>query len=118
MSISNVTIVTPNLEDMLAFDTGPANMPIDYFAKGIDDRGMLSSKGVVIQNLLDDLMKINFFKEQPPKAAGYDEFGPEILDRISKPYLNSRQEDLVSSGGIFSTDFSQCLQGFYLTKIS
>jgi anhydro-N-acetylmuramic acid kinase len=101
-SISNVTVVTPKIEDMLAFDTGPANMPIDYFAKGVDLGGEFSSKGKVIQELLAELCRLDFFKQLPPKAAGYGEFGPEVLAKISFPYLNSRQEDLVRTAVEFS----------------
>jgi anhydro-N-acetylmuramic acid kinase len=108
-SISNVTVVTPKLEDMLAFDTGPANMPIDYFAKlipnnkkGIDLGGKFSAKGKVIPELLEAMKKNKFFKVQPPKAAGFDEFGPEALKKISKPYQNANPFNLLRTAVEFS----------------
>src|SRR5688572_11655337 len=51
-SISNVTVVTPGFDAMVAFDTGPANMAIDFFARrtagtvdGIDHEGALAARG-------------------------------------------------------------------------
>lgn len=108
-SISNVTVVTPKLEDMLAFDTGPANMPIDYFAKmiegnivGIDKNGEFSANGVVIQELLEEFCRINFFNQKPPKAAGYGEFGPKALAKIMIPFKNQKPEDLLRTAVDFS----------------
>jgi anhydro-N-acetylmuramic acid kinase len=108
-SISNVTVVTPKLEDMLAFDTGPANMPIDYFAKmiegnivGIDKNGEFSANGFVIQELLEEFCRIDYFKQKPPKAAGYCEFGPEVLAKIMIPFKNQKPEDLLRTAVEFS----------------
>lgn len=101
-SISNVTVVTPRLEEMMAFDTGPANMPIDYFLKGVDKDGLISAQGNVIDGLLHDLMQISFFQQSPPKAAGYKEFGPDTLAKISAPYCQNRVEDLAKTAVEFS----------------
>lgn len=101
-SISNVTVVTPRLEEMMAFDTGPANMPIDYFLKGVDEGGDVSARGKVIDELLNDLLKNSFFKLSPPKAAGYKEFGPDALAKISAPYYQNRVEDLARTAIEFS----------------
>jgi len=108
-SISNVTIVTPRSEDMLAFDTGPANMAIDFFARlipgnieGIDKDGKLSGQGVCIQKLLESLLKHPFFEQLPPKAAGYDEFGPSVLSAISRPYVAYPSNDLIRTAVEFA----------------
>ncbi len=89
-SISNVTVVTPRLSDCLAFDTGPANMPIDYFARlikdnkqGIDHDGSISSQGKINETLLQALLALPYFDQAPPKSAGYHEFGPEVLASIA-----------------------------------
>jgi anhydro-N-acetylmuramic acid kinase len=108
-SISNVTIVTPNLDDMLAFDTGPANMPIDFFAKmipnnpkSIDTEGSLSATGKIIPELLEAFNQIVFFDVTPPRAAGFIEFGPDVLEKISKPFMDSKPEDLLRTAVEFS----------------
>ena len=108
-SISNTTIVTPNLSDLLAFDIGPANMPIDFFArmvpgntKQIDFNGEISSRGTIIRPLLDDFMALPFLKEAPPRAAGYGQFGPDLLSEKHKKYLHFNPEDLVATALEFS----------------
>ncbi len=80
-SISNITVVTSNLEGLLSFDSGPANIAIDYFARqvqdnisGIDSDGYLSQKGRCIPELLEQWMQLSFLNLSPPKAAGYTEF--------------------------------------------
>lgn len=84
-SISNVTVVTPELDHVWAFDTGPANIAIDFFARtegGVDDGGALSSNGTVNNAMLAMLMNNPYFHRDPPKSAGYAEFGPSLLSEI------------------------------------
>jgi anhydro-N-acetylmuramic acid kinase len=108
-SISNLTVVTPSLDDVVAFDTGPANMAIDFFARavpgndlGIDAGGSLSARGICIEPLLAALMSSPFFSRPPPKAAGYGEFGPHRLAAIAAPFTDHRPEDLVRTGVEFA----------------
>jgi anhydro-N-acetylmuramic acid kinase len=108
-SISNVTVVTPLLNDMLAFDTGPANMAIDFYARmipgnieGIDSNGSLAGQGKCIPGLLSDLLNHSFFDQSPPKSAGYDEFGPSALAKITQSYLEYSHQDLLCTAVEFS----------------
>ena len=89
-SISNVTVVTPALEHTLAFDTGPANIGIDHYARrvpgnksGFDEGGRISASGKVIPELLETLLRVPFFARRPPKAAGFAEFAPDWLDAVA-----------------------------------
>jgi anhydro-N-acetylmuramic acid kinase len=108
-SISNLTIVTPDRESVLAFDTGPANMPIDYFAEripgnkdGIDRDGRLSAQGQVQDDVLEELMSIPFLSKSPPKAAGFHEFGPQLLDQVARKYSDRSIIDLLRTAVEFS----------------
>jgi anhydro-N-acetylmuramic acid kinase len=108
-SISNVTVVTPKLENVIAFDTGPANMPIDFFARlvpgndsGMDQDGRLSAQGTAVPELLEEMMAIPFLRHPPPKAAGYDEFGPGVLRAFGDKYKGARPLDLLRTGVEFS----------------
>lgn len=109
-SISNVTLVTENLEDLLASDLGPANMPIDFFAEkmlgpgGVDRDGEYSSRGQVNARLLEDLMRIDFLSAPIPKAAGYQEFGPKCLERLARKYPTERPENLLRT----AVEFAAC----------
>lgn len=109
-SISNLTVVTPQLKDLLAFDTGPANVAIDFFARkvpgnnsGIDEDGQLSQGGKVIEELLLLLLNLPYFAKSPPKAAGYKEFGVEKVLQLAAPFLSiADPKDLLRTAVEFS----------------
>lgn len=65
---------------MLAFDTGPGNMVIDWlaqklFGKPFDRNGALAARGTVIESVLKDALRHPYFKLRPPKTAGREQFG-------------------------------------------
>jgi anhydro-N-acetylmuramic acid kinase len=101
-SISNVTVVADSIEDVIAFDTGPANMPIDFFAAkvpgdqyGIDKDACYSSQGRVVNALLQELLLHEFFTLTPPKTLGFEEFGQNKLDVLASMYRKENPHDLV-----------------------
>ena len=88
-SIANVTICTPCLDDVVAFDTGPANTLIDAAVRsdpagevvgGFDRDGTLSAAGEVDEDLILQLYMARsaWMAEVPPKSAGYETFGPPL----------------------------------------
>ena len=86
--IANYTVVTPEFEDVLAFDTGPGNMAIDGAvrlltrgAKEMDVDGVAASAGTVIPEFLDYLLAHPYFDQAPPKSTGREEFGTEVYLR-------------------------------------
>jgi anhydro-N-acetylmuramic acid kinase len=123
-SISNVTVVTPSIENMIAFDTGPANMVLDFFAQRIpgpaepiDFEGRHSAQGNVIAALLQRLLKNPFFDLEPPKAAGYEEFGPVKIAALAKPFLEAEVKDLLRTAAEFSAiTLSQAYRRFILPQ--
>ena len=103
--IANITVVPPALEDVLAFDTGPANMAIDGAVRllgktgeEMDRDGIAASHGIVIDEFLEYLLDHPYFAEEPPKSTGREEFGPEVYLRDA---LASRKdhpyEDLIAT---------------------
>lgn len=110
-SISNVSVMDPKTKRLLAFDTGPANLAIDYYAakikgnhEGIDMNGSFSARGKVIPGLLIDLLAQPFFSQPPPKAAGYDEFGPVMLEELYKKWRGYCGEDYVATAVEFAAN--------------
>jgi anhydro-N-acetylmuramic acid kinase len=81
--ISNVTSLDFRKEEqVVSFDTGPANMLLDLAAKHVtagrhtfDRDGRLATKGSVNQTLLESWLKHPFFRKPPPKSTGREEFG-------------------------------------------
>ncbi|HEY1768170.1 MAG TPA: anhydro-N-acetylmuramic acid kinase [Terracidiphilus sp.] len=65
---------------VLAFDTGPGNMVIDWlaqelFGKAFDRNGALAAKGSVLEPALAQALKNPYFKLKPPRTAGREQFG-------------------------------------------
>lgn len=101
-SISNVTLVPDVCDNVLAFDMGPANMPIDYFSRkvpgdifGYDKDSCYSSKGKVLEPLLQELLARPYFSLTPPKTLGFEEFGFEFLETLHAAYKDEDACDLV-----------------------
>ena len=92
--IANLTVLpaggTP--DDVQAFDTGPANMVIDALADRLFDApmdrdGQHAAAGTPDHDLLADLLEGPFFRREPPKSTGRDDFGADYVDRL----LNAAQ---------------------------
>jgi anhydro-N-acetylmuramic acid kinase len=65
---------------VLAFDTGPGNMVIDWLAQKLFDKpydrnGSLAARGTVIEPVLKKALRHPYFKLRPPKTAGREQFG-------------------------------------------
>lgn len=103
--IANFTLVTPNFEDILAFDTGPGNMAIDgavrLLSRGLkemDKDGAAAAKGKVIEEFQEFLLSHRYFAKVPPKSTGREEFGAEVYLRDALAARKSHAyEDLVAT---------------------
>jgi anhydro-N-acetylmuramic acid kinase len=80
--IGNLTAIPPHssLTDVIAFDTGPANMVIDavtaeLFCSPYDRGGRIAIRGRILPEVLASVMEHPFFQKKPPKSAGREEFG-------------------------------------------
>lgn len=80
--IANLTAIPSGtlLHAVLAFDTGPGNMVIDWLAqklfhKPFDRNGTLAARGTVIESVLKEALRHPYFKVRPPKTAGREQFG-------------------------------------------
>ena len=107
--IANITAIPPRArpEDVIAFDTGPGNMVIDALAarysKGrlkFDAGGRIAARGSLSPPLLGLLLRDRFFRKQPPKTAGREQFGREFVERLVASKLPL--EDLVTTATAFT----------------
>lgn len=87
--IANMTV----LPDGIAFDSGPANLPIDTYVTlrsggtmRFDRDGVLARSGTVDVRLLTELLDDPYFRALPPKTTGREEYGT--------PYVAGRRERL------------------------
>ena len=95
--ISNVTYLAPGAspEQVIAFDTGPGNMLIDYlmtqFTHGLqtyDQDGSWAARGACQPDFLAWLLAHPYFQRKPPKSTGREEFGPTFAEWIRKEAQN------------------------------
>jgi anhydro-N-acetylmuramic acid kinase len=89
--ISNVTYVPKggHLNEVQAFDTGPANMVLDSLMAHVtngrvlmDRDGKLAMKGQVDSRLLSKLLAHPFLSKRPPKSTGREAFGPHLIEEL------------------------------------
>ncbi len=89
--ISNVTVLpaAAELADVVAFDTGPGNMPIDGAIgrltanrETFDKDGERARRGRVHQHFVEELLAHPFLQRPPPKSTGREAFGASFLDRV------------------------------------
>jgi anhydro-N-acetylmuramic acid kinase len=89
--IANLTFLPPRaeLDDVLAFDTGPGNMVIDGVVTALsngrqtfDRDGRWAAQGKVSERLLAQVMAHPFLRRCPPKTTGREEFGEPFLRRV------------------------------------
>jgi anhydro-N-acetylmuramic acid kinase len=86
--IGNITVIPAGCapEDVIAFDTGPGNMVIDGLAGEVglrcDRGGRIAESGNVNRPLLDELLRDPYYRRKPPKSAGREQYGKELVERL------------------------------------
>jgi anhydro-N-acetylmuramic acid kinase len=113
--IGNLTFLPAraDLEDVMAFDTGPGNMVMDALVsratKGrqtFDHYGQWAARGKVSERLLAQMMSHPFLKRPPPKTTGREEFGEAFLQEIlsSAKGVRLRDEDLIATATAYTAE--------------
>ncbi len=90
--IANITVLRPG-QDVLGYDTGPANMLLDgwclrHQGHAYDGDGVWAASGVIDATLLAELLEHPYLLRSPPKSTGREEFGMAWLDAL----LASREQ--------------------------
>ncbi len=104
--IANLTILKKGcqVEDILAFDTGPGNMVVDalmtkLFGKPYDENGAIAQSGRVSEALLLDALNHPYFSRPFPKSTGREEFGGRFCER----FLDEANRLQLKPGDILAT---------------
>lgn len=95
--IANFTLVTKELDDVVAFDSGPGNMVIDgavrLLSRGeheMDTDGAAAAEGEIVDEFLEYLLGHRYFDKVPPKSTGREEFGVSVYLRDA---IMARKDD-------------------------
>jgi len=126
--IANITVLprAAKPQQVLAFDTGPANMLIDalvsHFTRGrlrFDENAQLASEGRSVPALLDDLLRDPYLKLPPPKSTGREYYGNAYLKKLlalGRRY-RAKPNDLIRAATIFTAlSVVDALNSFVLPK--
>jgi anhydro-N-acetylmuramic acid kinase len=100
-----------DLDDVIAFDTGPGNMIMDAAVTAItggaleyDKDGEIGMSGTVFQELRQNLMSNPYLALPPPKSTGRELFGSEAANEVLAWRNRISDEDLVATLTAFTTD--------------
>jgi anhydro-N-acetylmuramic acid kinase len=127
--IGNLTFLPPRaeLDDVIAFDTGPGNMVMDALVMALsrgrqtfDRDGRWAARGRVSEKLLAELMTHPFLRRRPPKTTGREEFGEVFIQRVlaSARRLRLGPEDTIATATAFTAaSIADAYQRFIFPKL-
>lgn len=104
--MGNLTYIPKNasIDEILAFDTGPGNVMIDYFTKkyfnkDYDENGEISLKGSIILPIFNKLIEDEFIRKTPPKSTGREKYSFVNLEKIAEEldFDNYDKYDIVTT---------------------
>ena len=113
--IANVTYLPAggDVEDIIAFDTGPGNMIIDHLVFMVTDGrermdlgGRIGAAGEVNDEMLRELMGNPYFQQGPPKTTGREMFGREFAENLLERAraLGLSDSDLIATATGFTAE--------------
>lgn len=107
--IGNITWLNGSMDpnQILAFDTGPANMMINaamkkLYGKSYDDGGKVGASGHLIPELLSELQSDGYFELEPPKSTGRELFGEDRTLSLIDKYSSHPSQDIVHTFTYFT----------------
>jgi len=126
--IANITVLprAPKPQQVLAFDTGPANMLIDalvsHFTRGrrrFDENAHFAAQGRSIPAFLNELLRDPYLKLPPPKSTGREYYGRAYVKKVLAlgRRHRARPNDLIRAATIFTAlSVVDALNRFVLSK--
>jgi len=111
--IANVTALPAGcgVGDVLAFDTGPANMVVDacmqrLYSRRFDKDGAVAVRGRVLNDVVAKLMQGSYFSALPPKSCGREEYGAVFVARFVAmcEKAGARKQDVIATATAFTAE--------------
>lgn len=121
--IANLTAIPAGAlpHAVLAFDTGPGNMVVDWlaqnlFSKRFDRNGALAARGTVLKSALDAALRHPYFRQKPPRTAGREQFGREYAAEFlaSCRRLSKKPEDAMATATALTAETIACSYGRFV----
>jgi anhydro-N-acetylmuramic acid kinase len=110
--IANVTALPAacDVDGVLAFDTGPANMVIDaamlkLYGRAYDCGGGAATRGRVLDRVVAKFLQDRYFPAPPPKSCGREEFGAAFVARFIAACERdgARKQDVIATATAFTS---------------
>ncbi len=102
--VGNVTFVAQEAGEVVAFDTGPANGPLDAAAalvtrgeRHYDDGGRLASAGRIHERVVESLLSLEWFRRPPPRSLSRETFGEPFVAEIVRAHPEMELRDLLAT---------------------
>lgn len=104
--IANLTAIPAGAApaSVIAFDIGPGNMVIDalaqqLFSKPFDRNGVIAARGTILEPALNTALRNPYFRLQPPRTAGREQFGREYAAELlaSCRRVSRKPEDAIAT---------------------
>lgn len=125
--IANMTAIpaAAAMEQTLAFDSGPGNMVIDalmlqLYRKPMDADGAIAATGQILPEVLKRGLRHAFFRKQPPRTAGREQFGKEFATAFLSDCkrVSSRSQDAIATATALTVEsIGQAYQRFVAAKM-
>lgn len=116
--IANVSILQPQADSLIGFDTGPGNVLMDLWIArhrntAYDEGGAWAASGIVSAPLLEALLADPFFALAPPKSTGRDLFHSEWLNQRLQAFPGLSANDVQATLCVLtSTTIADAIEEF------
>ncbi|MGB8063634.1 MAG: anhydro-N-acetylmuramic acid kinase [Candidatus Sulfotelmatobacter sp.] len=122
--IGNLTAIPAGAaaNSVVAFDTGPGNMVIDaviekLFGMPFDRGGRIAASGEVIEPVVAVMMRRSFFRREPPKTAGREEFGREFVAKFLRTCGRAHKRNVVATAtALTARSIGDAVRHFVIAK--
>jgi anhydro-N-acetylmuramic acid kinase len=122
--IANLTAIPAAAasDAVIAFDTGPGNMVMDALAqkllgKPFDRNGACAAEGTVLKPMLTEALRNPYFRLQPPRTAGREQFGREYAAKLlatCQKHSHKPADALATATALTAETISRSYQRFVL----
>ena len=111
-------------DEVMGFDTGPGMALMDeccghFYDEQFDKGGEHAEQGRVNEEILLELIKIDFIQKKPPKSTGRHEFGRELVNDIILSFSQVSPNDMIRTFCAFTArSIAENLNKFLNFKLS
>ena len=125
--IANLTAIpaAAKADTVMAFDTGPGNMVIDALAqqllgKAYDRNGVCAARGAVLEPVLAWALRNPYFRLNPPRTAGREQFGREYAAEfltLCKKHSRKSEDALATATALTAETIARSYERFVRAKM-